>query len=143
MYILQFVFFIRVLNTEGFRKTVPKVMAGTGLQRLSVMHQRLDGISSFCSGKFFLIGLASLYYRDRQHLFTEVCIDIQHLDRPFFSLLCGGMGGMALLPQEFTGAQERTGSFFQSYDRTPLIINLRQVSVGLDLLLIEITEQSL
>ena len=47
------------------------------------------------------------------------------------------------MPQEFSGTKERTSCLFPTYYRTPLIIDLRQISVGLDVFLIKIAEQSL
>ena len=49
-------------------------MAGTRLERLSVMHQRLDGISGLCTGKFLLIRLLAADHRDRQEVLTEICV---------------------------------------------------------------------
>ncbi len=44
MYVLQLVLFIRVLDFKGFCKSIAKVMARSGLKRLAVVHQRLDGV---------------------------------------------------------------------------------------------------
>ena len=44
MNILQFIFFIRILDSERLGETVAKIMACSGLQGFSVMHQRFNGI---------------------------------------------------------------------------------------------------
>ena len=53
------------------------------------------------------------------------------------------MCGMSFLPQELSGTQERSGLLLPTYHGTPLIVYLRQVSVRMDVILIEITEQGL
>ena len=118
-------------------------MAGTGLQGFSVMHQGFDGVSSFCTCKFFFVCLSSFDNRDCQYLLAEICIQIQHLDGSLFCFLSRCMCGMSFLPQEFSGTQERTGCLLPAHNGTPLVIYFRQISVGLDLFCIEITEQGL
>ena len=98
MYILKLVVLIGILDTECLRKAVTEVMAGSGLKRLTVVHQRLDGVGGLCSGELLLVGLLSLDYRDRQNLFTEVCINIQHLNGSCLCLFLGCMSRVALLP---------------------------------------------
>ena len=143
MNILKLVFFVCILNTEGFCKAVAEVMAGSRLQSLSIVHQRLDCISRLCACKFFFVCFLAFYNRDCKNFLTEVCIYIQHLNGSLFRLFSCCMSSMAFLPQKFSGTQERTGCFFPADYRTPLIVNLRKISVGLDLLLIKIAEQSL
>ena len=53
------------------------------------------------------------------------------------------MHGVALLPPELGGAQEGTGGLFPPADRAPLVVEHRQVAVGLDDLGIVLTEQRL
>ena len=50
---------------------------------------------------------------------------------------------MALLPQELSGTQERTGGLLPANNGTPLVVYLRQVTVGLDEIFVKITEQRL
>ena len=98
MHILQLILFIRILDLKSSGKSVPEVVAGSGLERLSVMHQGFDGIGGFRSREFFLVCLAPLHHRDGQHLLTEIRVHIQHLDRSFLCLLRCGMGCVSLLP---------------------------------------------
>ena len=116
-------------------------MAGTGLKCLTIVHQCFNGISRFCTCKFFLICLLTLDYRNCQVVFTEISIYIQHLNGSFFCFFCCCMCSMTFLPQEFCRTKERSCGFFPSYNGTPLIVQLGQISVGLDNFGIEITEQ--
>ena len=118
-------------------------MAGAGLQRLAVVHQRLNGVSCLRTGELFLLRLLPLDHRDRQHFFTEIRIDVQHPYGPFLCLLCGRMGRVAFLPEKFPGAQEGSCGLLPAHDGAPLIVVLRQIPVGMDLIGIEITEQRL
>ena len=71
MHIFQRIVLIRELDAEGFRKAVAEIMAGAGLQRLSVMHQRFYGISSHCARKFLFICLLVI---------TQILISISLLE---------------------------------------------------------------
>ena len=118
-------------------------MAGTGLQCLAIMHQRFYRIGCNCTCEFLLLGLLSLDRGDSQNLLQELRIYIQHLQSSLLRFFCSSMCGMSFLPQELSGTQERSGLLLPTYHGTPLIVYLRQVSVGMDVILIEITEQGL
>ena len=118
-------------------------MACTGLKCFTVMHQGLDGVSSLSTCKFLFVCLLTFYNRNCQNLFAEICINIQHLNGTCLSLFSCCVSCMALLPQELSGTKEWTGCFLPADNRAPLIVYFRKVSVGLDLFLVEITEQSL
>ena len=107
------------------------------------MHQRLDCVSSLSTCKFLLVCLLAFYNRDRKNFLTEVCIDVQHLDGTLLCFLGCCMCCMSLLPQELSGTKERTCCLLPADNGTPLIVYLWKVSVGLDLFLVEIAEQSL
>ena len=143
MNVFQLVIFVCKLNAECLCKSIAKIVAGTGLQCFSVMHQGLDRVCRLCTGKFLFVCLASLDNRDCQHLLTEICINVQHLDSTCLCLLCGRMCSMSLLPQELSGTQERSRRLLPSHDRAPLIIDSRKVTIGMDIILIKITEQCL
>ena len=143
MNIFQSIVLIRVLYTEGLSEAVTEVVAGSGLQRLTVMHQSLDGIGRNGTGKFLLLGLLSADHGDRKNLLTEIRINIQHLLSSLLGLLCRCMCRMAFLPQEFSGAKEGSCLLLPADYGAPLIVYLRQITVGSDVLLIEITEKGL
>ena len=143
MNIFQCVIFVCVLDSECFGKTISEVMACTGLKSFSIVHQGLDGVSSLSTCKFLFICLLAFNNRNCKNFLTEICIDVQHLDGTLLSFLCCCMCCMSFLPQELSGTKERTCCFLPANNRAPLIVNLRKVSVGLDLFLVEIAEQSL
>ena len=107
------------------------------------MHQGFYGVGCLCSGKLLLIGFLSLDDRNSQHLLTEVCIYIQHLDGSCLGFLGRCMGCMAFLPQKLPGTQEGTGCFLPAHNRTPLVVYPWQIAVGMDILCVKITEQGL
>ena len=45
---------VRILNTESLREPVAEIVAGIGLQRLAVVHQRLDGVGRLGPGELLL-----------------------------------------------------------------------------------------
>ena len=118
-------------------------MGGTGLQCLAVVHECLDGIGGFGTGELVGLGLLAADDRDGKILLVEVRVDVQHALGLFDGFLCRGVQGMALLPQEFTGTQERTGGLLPAHDADPLVIEFRQVAVGLDDVLPVVAEQGL
>ena len=143
MHVFDLVVAVGELHAECLREPVAEVMARAGLQRLPVVHQGFDRIGRFRAGEFFLFGLASADDRDRQDLFAEIRVDVQHLLCPCRSFLGRGVRGMAFLPQEFARAQERARRLFPADDRAPLVVKPRQITVGMDILRIEVAEQRL
>ena len=143
MNIFQCVIFICILDSKCLCKTISEVMACTGLKSLAVMHQGLNGVSSLRTCKLLLVSFLSADNRNSQNLLAEICIQVQHLDGTLLSLLSSSMSSMALLPQELPGTKERTGCLLPAHNRAPLVVYLRKISVGLDLFLVEVTEQSL
>ena len=141
--IFQLVVLIRKLNAEGLGKAVSEIVAGAGLQRLSVVHQSLDSIGSLRTREFFLVRLSSADHRDGEHLLAEVRIQIQHLDGAFLRLFHCGMGGVSLLPEKLSGTKERPRFLFPAHHGAPLVIHLRQVAVGVNIILIKIAEKRL
>ena len=143
VHIFQLIVLIRELDAEGFGKAISEIVAGAGLQSLSVVHQSLNGIGSLRSREFFLIRLLSPDDGHRKHLFAEVRVQVQHLDGALLRLLHGGVGGVSLLPQELSGAQEGSGLLLPAYHGAPLVIYLGQVTVGVDIVLVKIAEKRL
>ena len=60
----------------------------------------------------------------------KVSVAVQLLLGLGLGLLGGLMDGMALLPPELTGAQERAGGFLPADDAAPLVVQHGQVAVG-------------
>ena len=101
MHIFQLIVLIRILNPESPGEPVSKIMAGSGLQRFAIVHQCFNGIGGFSPCKFLFICFLSLNHWNRKHLFTEIRIEVQHLDCAFLCLFCRSVGRMAFLPEEF------------------------------------------
>ena len=105
------------------------------------MHHRLYRIGGLGARELFLLGF-SADNRGNSHCFLiEIVVNIEHFKGFFLSLLGGGVHSVTLLPEELGGAQERTGSFFPSYNAAPLIVELGQVAVCIDDLFIVLAEK--
>ena len=84
-------------------------------------------------GKRSAVGLAARQDGDGHHLLHEVLVDlVQHSEREVPGLVPGGVGGVALLPQELGGAQEHPRPQLPAHDVRPLVEQHRQVPVALD-----------
>ena len=59
MHIGQFIILIGKLDAKRLRESIAEIVAGTGLQRLSIMHHGFDGIGRMRAGKFFFIGFTA------------------------------------------------------------------------------------
>ena len=53
------------------------------------------------------------------------------------------MRSMSFLPQELSGAQERSCRLLPSHNGAPLIVDFRKITIGMNIILIEIAEQRL
>ena len=118
-------------------------MRGTGLKRLAVVHHRLDGVGVLRTGEALLLGLFALKHRDGEPFLEELRVDVQHADGLLHGLLSGRMDGVALLPPELAGAEERTGGLFPADNRAPLVVELRQVAPRADDFRVMLAEQGL
>ena len=98
IYILKFIILIGKLNSECLGKAITKIVGGSGLQRLTVMHQRLDGVGCLSAREFLLLSLAPPDNRHCQKVLTEIGIQIQHLDSSLLCLLRCRMSRVSLLP---------------------------------------------
>ena len=141
--ILQCVLIVGVLYAESSGKAVTKVVAGAGLECLSVVHEGLDGVGRYGSGKFLLVGLSASYHGHRKEILAEIGIDVQHLYGAFLCLLLSCVDGVTFLPQKLTGTKERSRLLFPAHYRAPLVVYLGQISVGMDEVFVKITEKSL
>ena len=132
------------LDTESLGKTVAEIVGSTCLKCLTIVHKCLDSIGSLSACELITVGLSALNYGHSQILLTEVSIAVEHTLCLFDSLLGRSfMDSMTLLPQEFSGTKERTGSLFPSYNAYPLVIQLGQVAVAVYDISIVLAEQSL
>ena len=130
-------------NIKGPGKAIPEVVGGARLEGLPVVHHALHGIGLLGAVELFFVGLASLHHRHGQHIFHEVGIEVQHPLCLLPGLGLSGVHGVALLPQKFPVAEEGPGGLLPAEHRTPLVIELGQVPVGVDDVFIVFTKQGL
>ena len=131
-YILGFVLFGEERHVERLGEILSQEMAGTGLQRLAVLHHGFDAVGVECARKTLVRRLDSLQYGDSHHRLDEVGIYVQHLLCEVLGLLFGSVGGVALLPEELGRTEEEAGSHLPSHHVAPLVAQDRQVAVGRD-----------
>src|SRR5699024_464827 len=118
-------------------------MTGRRLQRLSVMHQRLDRVSILGACELFALCLSPRNDRDRQIFLDNALVHFPHHLSPLFRLFVCGMDRMSFLPEELSGTQERSCRLLPAEHRAPLIPHFRKIAVGLNRLAPHIAEQSL
>ena len=107
-------------------------MRGAGLQRLAILHHRLDRIGVVGAGEALVGGLLAGDDGHRQHVFRELAIDLEHLQRLGHGIVAVGVRGMALLPEELGGAQEQARAHLPAHDVGPLVDEQRQIAIALD-----------
>ena len=125
-------FAVLVLDARSLREIGAEIMAGARLQRLAVLHHRLDRPGLDRARETLVLGLFAGHHRQREVLVGESAIDLEHGKRVLFGLSLFGMRGMAFLPQEFAGAQEHARAHFPAHDIGPLVELERQVAPALD-----------
>ena len=97
----------QVLDVEGAGEVVPEVVAGPHLQGLAVAHQALAGVGAVGPGEPLGGRLLPGDHRAGQGLLHERPVHLQGQHGLGLGLLVGGVGGVALLPEELGGAQEQ------------------------------------
>ena len=115
----------------GAGEFVAEIVGGRALKRLVILHEALDGVGRLCASELFLFGLLAGHNGNGEDILKEVGVALELLLSLVDGLLGGLMDGVALLPPELSGAQERAGRFFPADDGAPLVIEHRQLAVGL------------
>ena len=110
MAILQSIVLVEILDVECPGKILSEEVRGAGLQGAPVAHHRLDAGGHACTGKFLGLRLNAFDDRDGGVTDGKIRVDIQHAVGFFHRLFFAGVGGMALLPVELGGAQEKFGA---------------------------------
>ena len=119
-------------DVVGAGELVAEVVGRRALQRLVVLHHAFAGVGGFRTGELFLLGLAAGDDGDGENILKEVGVALELLRRLGLGLLGGLMDGVTLLPPELAAAQERTGRFLPADDGAPLVIEHRQLTVGVE-----------
>ncbi len=122
---------VQELYAKSLGEVLTKKMRGTCLERLAILHHRLDGVSVYRTRKAFTGSFLPCPDRHGHFALGEFSIDIQHPPGLLSCLHFVGVGGMAFLPQKFGRAQKGKSSLFPTKDIGPLIEQQRQVAVTL------------
>ena len=120
------------VTSKARAKFCPRLWLVPGLQRLVVLHQRLAAVGAQRAGEPLAVGLPAGHDRHRHPLFHERAVDAEHPPRLFLRLRLGGVGGVALLPEELGGAEEEARAHLPADHVGPLVDQQRQVAVALD-----------
>ena len=107
------------------------------------MHQCFDCISILCSCEFLALCLTSGNYRDCKNILCKVSVDSPHLFCTLFCFFVCCMDCMSFLPQELSRTKEWSCCLLPAKNGTPLIPHLRKITVRLNCLAPDITEQCL
>ena len=129
-------FLVGELDVEGLGEVLAQEVGGTGLQGLAVLHHGLDGEGIQGTGKTLVRTLVSHDDRKSQVVAGKVGIDLDHAPGFFLGFLCGGMGRMAFLPEEFGRTEEEAGTHLPAHDVGPLVAQDGQVAPRSDPILI-------
>ena len=132
-----------VLDVESLCKTVAEVVSCTALKSNAVVHHGLYGVGLNSTRELLLLGLLTLDYGNSERLLIEIGINVEHTDGLLTRLFFGLVHSVTLLPEELGGAEERTGGLFPTNNVAPLVVELRQVAVGLNDILVVLAEKSL
>ena len=123
---------VQVPDVEGAGEVVAQVVARPHLQRLAVAHQRLAGERVVGAGEALARRLLTRDDRDRQRLLHERPVHLEHAPGLLGRVRIGGVGGVALLPEELGGAQEQPWPQLPTDHVVPEVEHQRKVPVGLD-----------
>ena len=142
-HVFELALLIDILHVERPGEVLPQKMRRTALQRLAVLHQRLDRERVLRSGEALVGRLVAHDHRQRHPFLGEAPIDVDHLRGLFHGLLARGVRRMALLPEELGRAQEQARAHLPPHDVGPLVAEDGQVAVGLDPVLVRIPDDRL
>ena len=120
-----------VLDSRCPGEVLPQEMAGTGLQRLAVLHHGFNAQRTHGAREPFGCRLLTNQDRHRHVLLREFPVDVQHTARFFPGLLLGLVCRVSLLPEELRCTQEQTGPQFPADNVCPLVDQHRQVAIAL------------
>ena len=121
-----------VLHLECLREILTEVVGRPALQRLAVLHERLDAVGADRARELLAVALDSRVDRDRHLLLRETPVDLQDLQRLILGLRLGGVRRVSLLPEELRGAQEQSRAHLPADDVRPLVHQHRHVAVRSD-----------
>src|SRR5215218_3978103 len=118
-------------NVEGAGEVLPQVVAGRSLQGTAVTHQTLAGVGLHSPGKALGWALGAREHGDSHGFVEAIAVDAKHPQGLLARLLRRRVDGVALLPEELRGPEERAGDLLPAQDVTPLVYEDGQVPVAL------------
>src|SRR5687767_14850275 len=127
-------------DVEGAGEVLPQVVAGRCLQCAPVTHQTLAGVGLHGPGEALGWALGAREYGNGHSLVEAIAVDAEHPQALLARLLRRRVDGMALLPQELRGPEERSGYLLPAQDIAPLVYEDGQVPVALDPVPVEIAD---
>mmetsp|Transcript_20005 Transcript_20005/g.41065 ORF Transcript_20005/g.41065 Transcript_20005/m.41065 type:complete len:285 (-) Transcript_20005:676-1530(-) len=142
-HILLLSFRILERHIKRLPETLPQEMRSSALQGPSILHESLDRECLLSSGESLRWAFGTLYDRHGEEVFAEFRVLVEHGFGVVKGTFGGGVGGVAFLPKEFGGAEERTGAHFPSHDVGPLVYFEGEITVTNNPLLKHIPNHSL
>src|SRR5215212_7308805 len=128
---------------EGAREVLSEVVTGRCLQRPSVAHEALACERLQRPGEALGGALRTGQDRDGERLVEAVAVDTLHLQGLLARLLGHRMDGVAFLPEELGGAQERARDLLPAHYVAPLVDKDGQVAVALHPVAVELADDAL
>ncbi len=130
-------------TSNALAKFWPEEVARAGLQRLAVLHHRLDAERVDRAGELLPVALRARPAPASPSTPRRTAVDVEHLQRLLLGLLLRGVGGVAFLPEELGRAQEQPRAHLPADDVAPLVDEQRQVAVALDPVLVGVPDDRL
>src|SRR5437588_390028 len=121
-----------VLHGERLGEVLPQVVRRPRLERLVVLHQRLQRVRAQRARELLALRLQPGDHRHRHPLLLERAVHAEHLSRLGLRLRLGRVRGMSLLPQKLGGAEKQPGPTPPAHDVASLVQEQRQVAVALN-----------
>ena len=125
-------FLVLEFDIEGLGKVLSQKMRGAGLQGFSILHKCLYTVCFEGPGESFAFSLYSPDHGDGQNFFQEFCVNAKHGLCFLNGFGLCGMRRVSLLPEEFCGPQEQTGTHLPANHIRPLIDENGEIPVTLD-----------
>ena len=125
--------FCRERNLDAARlgEVLPEEVRGAGLDRLAILHHRLDAERLHRAREALAFALLAGEDRQREAVARERLVDPEHALGFLARLRLGLVRGVAFLPEKLGGPQEEARAHFPADDIGPLIDEDRQVAVRL------------
>src|SRR6266545_1287708 len=119
------------VNVEGAGETLAEVVPGGSLERLAVANQRLQRVGLDGARKPLALALPPAEHGDGKDVLDSVGVDVvEDRQRLGDRLFLGLVRRVAFLPQELARAQEQAGPELPADYVRPLVVEQRQVAVG-------------